>query len=124
MKTLKITSPESLDATVANVVRLKINLTELTAAQDAETAAVVKRHQPGITRLNEQIAEVEGAVHEYCAAHRAVLFDAKKSRDTTLAVFGFEITPPRVETANKKIKWKDVVARLSRLVWESIPQHT
>ena len=67
--------------------------------------------------MQEAIAELEGRVQEYCTAHRAVLFADKKSRETPLAVFGFETTPPRVETASKKIHWKDVVARLLRLAW-------
>jgi hypothetical protein len=45
------------------------------------------------------------------------LFAERKSRETSLAVFGFELTPHRVETANRKIKWADVVTRLLRLPW-------
>ena len=117
MKVLNITSTEALDVAVAEVVRLKIKHTEATAAKDADVAAIEKDHQTKITALVEAIAELEGRVQEYCTAHRGALFPERKSRETTLAVFGFEMTPPRVEPANKKIHWKDVVARLQRLAW-------
>lgn len=114
---LKITSPESLEATIADAVRLKIELTQLVATKEAATSAVEKEHQPFITTHQERIAALESAALDYCAAHRAILFPDKKSRETGLAVFGFEMTPPRVEPASRKIKWKDVVDRLARLSW-------
>jgi phage host-nuclease inhibitor protein Gam len=117
MKVLNITSPEALDVAVAEVVRLKINYTEATAAKDADVAVIEKDHQSKITALTDAIAEMESRVQDYCTAHRALLFAEKKSRETSLAVFGFELTPHRVEPANKKIHWKDVVARLLRLAW-------
>jgi phage host-nuclease inhibitor protein Gam len=114
---IRITSPESLDTHVAECVRLKIKLTQATARKDAEVAAVEKKHTGDITELNRSIAELEERVLEYCAAHRSALFAERKSRETSLAVFGFELTPPRVETASRKIKWADVVSRLLRLPW-------
>lgn len=114
---LVITSPEALDARVADVVRLKINHTKVVAEMEAEMAAVQKRHQGRIAKLLECIAEGEAEIASYCQARRADLFPDKKSRETTLAVFGFELTPPRVETSSRKIKWADVLARLQRLAW-------
>ncbi|HSV73196.1 MAG TPA: host-nuclease inhibitor Gam family protein [Chthonomonadales bacterium] len=112
-----ITSPEALDTRVAECVRLKIKLTQAVADKDAEVAAVEKRHTARITELQESIADVETQVLDYCAGNRAALFAEKKSRETSLAVFGFELTPPRVETSSRKIKWADVVDRLIRLPW-------
>lgn len=117
MNTLKITSPEALDARVAAVVRLKIQHTAATAEMEAEIAAVQKRHTPTLTKLAEEIAGQEADILAHCQAHRAELFADKKSRETASAVFGFELTPYRVETASSKIKWKDVIARLVRLPW-------
>lgn len=114
---LKITSPESLESTIAEAVRQRILLTKLKAALDSEIAQVSKLRQPRITEVNDQIAALEAEVQAYCTANRASLFPETKSRDTMLAVYGFELTPPRVETANKKIKWKDVIARLLGLDW-------
>jgi phage host-nuclease inhibitor protein Gam len=114
---IRITSPESLDTHVAECVRLKIKLTQATARKDAEVAAVEKKHQTFLTALQRGIMEVEDSVQEYCTAHRSALFAERKSRETSLAVFGFELTPPRVETASRKVKWADVVARLLRLPW-------
>lgn len=116
-RALAITSLESLDTTVAEVVRLKIKLTQKTAAKDAEVAALEKRHTAGTTELCERIAALEHDVQAWCDAHRAEMFTERKSRETSLAVFGFEMTPPRVETSSRKIKWSDVVARLLRLPW-------
>lgn len=112
-----ITSIEALDVAVAEAVRLKIKYTEATAAKDAEVAGIEKKHQQKITDLVESIAEIEALVHDYCEANRSSLFAEKKSRETSLAVFGFELTPWRVETTSKKIKWKHVVARLLRMAW-------
>jgi phage host-nuclease inhibitor protein Gam len=117
MKLLTLTSPDALDAAVADVVRLKIQHTAALADKDAELAAIEKRHQARLTAFQDRIAELEGRVQDYCHANRATLFDLKKSRETSLAVFGFETTPPRVETTSRKITWKDVVERLLRLGW-------
>lgn len=116
-RTLNITSRESLDTAVAEVVRLKIKHTQATAAMDAEIAALQKAHAARLATLAERISAGEGEIHAYCTAHRPLLFCEKKSRETAAAVFGFELTPHRVETSSRKIKWKDVVARLARLKW-------
>ena len=117
MKSLTITSPEALDAAVADVVRLKIEHTRLTAEKEAEVAVVEKQHTPAITRTLEHIAEAEQRVRDYCDANRSTLFVDKKSRETSLALFGYEFTPHRVEPASRKVKWADVVERLKRLAW-------
>ena len=70
-----------------------------------------------ITAKLEEIEAGEQIVQEYCNAHRAELFQDKKSRATSLAEFGYEFTPHRVETSSRKITWKDVVKRLIRLPW-------
>ncbi len=114
---LKITSPEALDSAVAEVIRLKIERTSLVAAKDGEVALIEKKHQAGITAKEAEISAAEERVQEYCVAHRPELFTEKKSRETSLAEFGFELTPPRVETTSRKVTWKDVVARLKRLAW-------
>lgn len=117
MKTLTLTSPEALDTTVAECCRLKIKLTQARAKKDAEVAAVEKKHTFEITELERYVTEIEQRVFEYASAHRAELFADKKSREIASGVFGFELTPPRVETSSRKIKWADVVARLLRLPW-------
>jgi phage host-nuclease inhibitor protein Gam len=120
MQTLAITSIESLESAVAEVVRNKSLHTKAAATRDAEIAALTQTHQANLTTLADQIADSESVIHDYCTAHRAELFVDKKSRDTSLAVFGFELTPWRIETANKKIKWKDVVKRLLRNAWGKV----
>jgi phage host-nuclease inhibitor protein Gam len=117
MKQLTITSLEALDSFVAEVVRTKILLTKTIAKKEGAVAELEKRHQSEITAITEKIAAMESVVLDYCTAHRAELFSDKKSRETSLAEFGFEFTPHRVETASRKIKWKDVVERLQRLSW-------
>ncbi|MCX6901711.1 MAG: host-nuclease inhibitor Gam family protein [Verrucomicrobia bacterium] len=117
---LKITSPESLDTAVAAVVRKRIELTTLKAAKDTEVAAVEKQHQAGITKKEAEITLDEETILAFCAANRGGLFTDKKSRETSLAVFGFEMTPHRVETANKKIKWADVIKRAVKASWSKV----
>jgi len=116
-QSLAITSIESLDATVADVVRRRVQLTKLVAERDAEIALISKQRQPAITNKTAEIAGLEAAVLDYCEANRAALFPDKKSRETSLAVFGFEWTPWRVETSSRKHTWKDVVKRLLRMTW-------
>jgi phage host-nuclease inhibitor protein Gam len=70
-----------------------------------------------LTSLTDKISDEEDYVRDYCDANRATLFPDKKSRETALAVFGFELTPHRVETTSRRITWKDVVARLLKLAW-------
>lgn len=102
---------------MANVVRLKNEYTSARAAADAEVIAAEKRHQPMVQSLADRIAAAEAGIADFCIARRGEIFDKLKSRETPLAVFGFELTPPRVETAARKIKWADVVIRLVRLPW-------
>ncbi|HXP63118.1 MAG TPA: host-nuclease inhibitor Gam family protein [Dongiaceae bacterium] len=120
MKTLTINSTEGLEAAIAAVVRKRILHTQAVAAKEAEAAELEQRHQPAISNLLEEIAESEANIQDYCLAHRGALFSSKKSRETNLAEFGFELTPPRVETASKKVKWKEVVGRLLRLSWAAV----
>ncbi|HRV30719.1 MAG TPA: host-nuclease inhibitor Gam family protein [Kiritimatiellia bacterium] len=115
-RSLKITSADALDAAVADVVRLKIELTRRQAERDAELAEVEKRHTAAIMAVQDRVAELEEHVREYCEAHREELFPSKKSRETGLAVFGFEFTPWRVATA-RRMKVADVIKRLGRTLW-------
>jgi phage host-nuclease inhibitor protein Gam len=89
----------------------------LTSGKDGDVALIEQAFQKKIAPVLEDIGRLETAIQDYCLAHRAELFPDKKSRETTLAEFGFEITPPRVETSSKKVRWKDVLARLLRLAW-------
>jgi phage host-nuclease inhibitor protein Gam len=121
IKPLNITYKDACDAAVADIVRWKIELTGKTAAKDAEVARIEKQHQTGIVALQDKIAARELDVQAYSEANRSELFaDGKKSRETPLAVFGFEITPPRVETACRKIKWADVLDRIKRTKWGEV----
>jgi phage host-nuclease inhibitor protein Gam len=117
MKKLTITSTAALDSAVADCVRLKIKHTNRLADRDHALASVEKNHEAGIQSSAADIADAEAAIRDYCDANRAGLFAEKKSRETGLAVFGFEMTPPRVETAHRKIKWADVLERLRRAKW-------
>jgi len=117
MKAVTINSTEGLEAAVAEAVRKRILHTQAVAAKEAAAAALEQRYQGAIANLLEEIAELEAGIQDYSIAHRATLFSSRKSRETSLAEFGFELTPPRVETAGKKVKWKDVVGRLLRLAW-------
>lgn len=111
---LNISSTEALDAAVADIVRLRIAHTAATATQDAEVAALMKTHQRTLTDLEQRIAAAEASVRDYCDAHRDV-FGERRSRETSLATFGFRLTPPRVEPASRKITWKEVATRLQQI---------
>lgn len=112
-----ITSRQSLESVVADVVRLKIEHTEATAAMEKEIAEVQKRHQDGLLSISRQIEAKEAGVFVYCQKNRAELFPDKKSIDLLLATVGFETTPPRVEKANSKDTFPKIGLRLESLDW-------
>ena len=114
-KTITLASVEALDATVGEIVRKKIEHTQTVAEMEARIAAIQKEYAPRTGAMLDYINALEACVLEYCTAHRDALFTEKKSRETTSAVIGFELTPHRVETNSRKLKIGDVLTRLKRL---------
>ena len=114
MSLLNITSRESLEAAIAEVVRLKLTLASLIAAVESDKAAIEKKHAPSLAAKTNVIAEREAEIQGYCVAHRTELFPDKKSLETRTAEIGFELTPWRVEKP-RKITWEQVLARLRQL---------
>lgn len=112
-----IISTDGLEAAVAEVCRMKLKIAAQKAEMEAEVAAVQKRYAARIAGAIQDTAALETLVYEYCLQHRAQLFAERKSRENTAADYGFEITPPRVETVNRKITWREVVKRIMRLPW-------
>ena len=112
-----ISSREAMIGTVADVVRLKLKHAALTAEMESEIEKIKKSYAKRLDDLAISLRDREAQVHEYCAANRRELFPDKKSIDTASAVIGFELTPWRGETSNRKIKWADVVGRLLKLAW-------
>jgi phage host-nuclease inhibitor protein Gam len=117
MSAKKILSEVSLESAVAEVCRRKLSRASLQAQMEAEVTEVQKTYAKAIAHLGDEIAALEELVYEHCLANRGVLFPEKKSRETASAVFGFETTPPRVETVSRKVTWKEVVKRALRLDW-------
>jgi len=97
-------------------VRKRVLHTRAVAARDAALTQLEQSHQAEIATLAGEIVELEAGIEDFCTANRPALFPARKSRETNLAEFGFELTPPRVETV-RKVNWKEVVGRLGRLPW-------
>lgn len=113
-----ITSRESLDATIAEIVQTKLRLAELTAAMELDIAAVQERHQRHILDLEKQLAAQEAGAYVYCTAHRRNLFgDDRKSIETPLATVGFEWNPPYVEKLAKGDTEKAIAHRLASTEW-------
>lgn len=119
-KPLIITSTEALDSSVTAVVRLKTEYASLMSARDHEITRIEKEHSPKLAALADRIRAEESTILSYCESNRTELFPDKKSRETTVATIGFEITPPRVEPANKKITQKQIIERLQRLDWGDV----
>ena len=113
-KIIELTSVEALDATVGEVVRKKIEHTQTLAEMEAKIAAIKEEYAPKTGAQLDQIAALEGSVKEYCTVHRDAMFADKKSRETSSATIGFELTPHRVETA-ETLTQKDVVSRIQRI---------
>lgn len=121
-KTLKVSTPEHADALSADITRNKILLTKLTAEHEADVAKATKAFDARTANLRDRIQNDEVDLQDFCTAYRqnGVVFGKNKSRETTLARYGFRTTPWRVETANKKIKWKDACARMLRTAWAKV----
>jgi phage host-nuclease inhibitor protein Gam len=66
-----ITSRAALDAVVADVVKLKLQHAQATAAMEQEIAEVQKRHQKILLELSRQIEAKEAGVYVYCSKNRA-----------------------------------------------------
>lgn len=111
-----ILSRQSLEATVADIVTLKLDHATATAAMETEIAEVQKKHQDGLLNLNRQIETREAGVFVYCQRNRKELFPEKKSLDLLLAVIGFE-NPPSSVKKNSKSTWGQIALRLEGLDW-------
>lgn len=114
-----ITSRAGLEATVADVVSLKLQHTQAIAAMEQEIAEVQKRHQENLLTIARQIETREAGVFVYCQKNRAELFPEKKSLDLLLATVGFEMTPPRVEKRSSRDTFGKIGLRLEGLDWGS-----
>jgi phage host-nuclease inhibitor protein Gam len=112
-----ISSRAALQAVVADVVKLKIEQTQATAAMEQEIAEVQKRHQENLIGLGRQIEAREAGVFVYCQKNRFALFPEKKSLDLLLATVGFELTPPRVDKIRGKDTFGKIGLRLENLDW-------
>lgn len=112
-----VTSREGLEATVADIVSLKLDYAEKNVAMEKEIADVQKKHQDGMLAVARQIETKEAGVYIYCKQNRKELFSEKKSLDMLLAVVGFRTEPHSVEMAAKKDKWAAVAKRLEALDW-------
>lgn len=112
-----ISSREGLEATVADVILLKIQYAGLTAAMEEEIAKVQKRHQDGMLEVARRIETQEAGIYTYCQQHRKELFPEKKSIDMLLAEIGFRDEPHSVEKASKKDTWGAIAKRLLSLAW-------
>lgn len=112
-----ITSRAALEASVADIVRLKLEHTEAIAQMEQEIAEVQKRHQERLLYLSRAMEVREAGVFVYCQKNRAELFPEKKSLDLLLATVGFETTPPRVEKRSRKDTFGEIGLRLEGLDW-------
>jgi phage host-nuclease inhibitor protein Gam len=112
-----VSSRAALETVVADVVKLKLEHTQATAAMEQEIADVQKRHQENLLGISRQIEAREAGVFVYCQKNRAALFPQKKSLDLLLATVGFELTPPRVEKLSGKDTFGKIGLRLENLDW-------
>jgi phage host-nuclease inhibitor protein Gam len=112
-----ITSRAALEATVADVVKLKLVHAQATARMEQEIAELQKRHQENLLTLARLIETKEAGVYVYCSKRRAELFPERKSLDLLLATVGFETTPPRVEKRSGKDTFGKIGLRLEGLDW-------
>ena len=114
-----ITSRESLESTVADIVRAKLEFAVRNAAMEREIADVQKRHQANLLLIARDLQSKEAGVYVYCQSNRAALFPEKKSIELLLATIGFELNPFSVEKLAKRDTWADIAARLAALDWGS-----
>ena len=117
MEPCLINSRQALESVVADVVKLKLEHAQATAAMEKEIAGVQQRHQEELLGVSRQIEAKEAGVFVYCQKHRTALFSEKKSVDLLLATVGFELTPPRVEKLNSRDTFGKIGLRLESLDW-------
>ena len=112
-----ISSRAALETVVADVVKLKMEHSQATAAMEQEIAEVQKRHQENLLGIGRQIEAREAGVFVYCRKNRFVLFPEKKSLDLLFATIGFELTPPRVDKISGRDTFGKIGLRLEDLDW-------
>lgn len=112
-----INSPQGLEAAVAEVVKLKLEHAQATAAMEQEIAAVQERHQDRLLGIARRLETQEAGVFVYCQKNRAALFPDRKSLELLLATVGFETTPPRVEKISGRDTFGRIGLRLEGLDW-------
>ena len=113
-----ITSRESMESSIAEIIRLKLEHAEETAAMEKEIAAIQADHQDALLGLASQIEAMEAGALIWCLKNRD-LFKDKKSLDFLLATVGFRTTPHRVEKCHSKETWTSIARRLEALEWGS-----
>ncbi len=112
-----VASRESLEATVADIVRLKLEHARRQAAMEHEIASIQKKHQEGLLALDHELQAKEAGVYVFCQANRRSLFPDKKSMDLLMATVGYELNPPSVEKLSKRDTWSEIATRLAALEW-------
>jgi phage host-nuclease inhibitor protein Gam len=111
---IEIRNDTELGEKIAWFVEDAIDLAKLRATIDAEKAEIDRNHAAALTDALRWLQQSEVAIRTYCDVHRDRLFAEKKSMELAGATVGFELMPFHVETASRKIKWKDVIARIVR----------
>lgn len=112
-----VISREGMDAAVADIVNLKLEITKETAEMEKEIAAIQKKYQPKILALSEAVETKEVGVMLFCEKNRDTLFPQKKSLELLVAEVGFEMNPPKVEKRRSKESWGVIAKRLLTLPW-------
>jgi phage host-nuclease inhibitor protein Gam len=115
---ITVSTPEGLEAAVADYVKLKLEHAAAKAALELAIANVQADHQERIADLGEAIDERFCGIQAFCEANRAALFPPdRKSLDYIMAEVGFRKNPPSVETRRKSITFAKAAKLLLGLEW-------
>jgi phage host-nuclease inhibitor protein Gam len=111
-----ILSRESLEAKVARIIKLKLDLAGQQSGMEAVVTRVQAHFQKRRTPLLEELELLEASVQAYCEDNRKELFPEKKSIDLLVAEVGFELNPHHVEKPGKET-WDKLALRMNNLKW-------
>ncbi|MCC6356940.1 MAG: host-nuclease inhibitor Gam family protein [Verrucomicrobiae bacterium] len=115
---VEVASKEAMIGVVAEIVRLRLRMAEVTAQMEQDVAEVQARYAPEIEELGRAVAANEVGVHAW-ALRNPKEFQVRRSIDLPSAEVGFRTSPPKVEKIRSKQTWEQIALVMTEYEYEA-----